>query len=117
MTRSRRVAAAAAVAVVIAVAVIAVAVLARRDPYGPGTSHEVTVRQSCLNVDPLVLDGRVWDPQGPTPEGWTSPATHAGRLDVVAVDEGVFTPRDPGPTIRFQRTTKQFSDMPCVLGP
>ena len=104
----------AAVLTAIAVVVLAMVVI-RRDPYRPGTSHEVSVHMTCANVDPLVLEGRVWDPEGSGPTGWSIGSTHAGHLDIVAVDQGVFTPNDAGSTIRFHRSTKQFSEMPCAL--
>jgi hypothetical protein len=95
--------------------VLLVVMVIRRDPYRPGTSHEVNVHMMCANLDPLVLEGgcgirkglgrRVGRSAQPTPDASTSlPSTKAYSRRTNA-----------GSTIRFHRTTKQFSEMPCAL--
>lgn len=96
---------------------LSVVVVVRRDPYRPGTSHQVTVHMTgtCANPEALFLDGRAWDAEGFAPADWTAGTNHPGRLDVVDPDQGVFTADDdPTVTIRFRREA-QFSDLRCAI--
>lgn len=108
-----------AVVALIAIA-LGVVVVVRRDPYRPGTFHEVTVRMGsgpnpCANPAALFLDGRAWDAEDLAPSSWGADSAHPGRLDVVDVDQGVFSAvDDPGITIRFRRRA-QFSYLGCAI--
>jgi hypothetical protein len=105
-----------AVAALAAITLASLAVV-RRDPYRPGTSHQVTVQMSgrCLNPEALFLDGRSWDSEDFAPPSWTAGTNHPGRLAVIDVDEGVFTADgEPTVTITFRRQP-QFSDLRCGI--